>query len=71
MGRSKKTRRCPRCGSTDVLRQDSFDDGVDLYVCTDCDHEFEVGAHNARRRHGDYESDDDFEQESVEDGRER
>lgn len=44
MGRSKKGSVCPRCGSTEVILQDSTDDGVDVYVCVECDREFEVGA---------------------------
>lgn len=67
MGRSKKTRKCPRCSSRDVLLQDSFDDGIDLYICADCDHEFEVRGSRLRHRGEDDDVDDYFNQESEED----
>lgn len=50
MGRSGKKRQCPQCGSTDLLLQDSYDDGVELYVCSDCDNEFEVGGIREKHR---------------------
>ena len=50
MGKSHKTRKCPRCGSRDVLLQHIYDDGVNLYICSDCDHDFEVGG--SHRRNG-------------------
>jgi hypothetical protein len=46
-----------------VLLQDSYDDGSHLYVCADCDHEFEVGGHGGKRRVEEYEYDDDFDPE--------
>lgn len=58
MGRSKKTRKCPRCASKDVLLQDSFEDGINLYVCTDCDYEFEVGGSRSKRHNKDSDIDD-------------
>jgi len=60
MGRPKKNRKCPRCASSDVLLQDSFDGGVDLYVCADCDHEFEVGGSITKHRDSDVDFDDDL-----------
>lgn len=71
MGRSKRARKCPRCGSKNVLLMDSFDDGVYLYLCADCDHEFEVGGYRIRRRSEDFDTDDHFDQELAEDDRER
>ncbi|MEW5993309.1 MAG: hypothetical protein AB1744_02805 [Candidatus Zixiibacteriota bacterium] len=71
MGRSKKTTRCPRRGSSDVFPQDSFDDGFHLYVCADCDHKFEVGGSRVRRRGENYDIDDYFDHESTEDEWER
>jgi DNA-directed RNA polymerase subunit RPC12/RpoP len=68
MGKSKNPRKCPRCGSRDILLQDSFDGGFDLYVCSDCDHEFEVGE-GLKKNHGrNYYSEDysDFEHEEEE-----
>ncbi|MFZ5979652.1 MAG: hypothetical protein ACOYVF_03385 [Candidatus Zixiibacteriota bacterium] len=67
MGRSKKARRCPRCGSKDVLLQDSFSDGVDLYVCADCDHDFEVGGSHGKQRDDDFDVDEASDQEISED----
>lgn len=72
MGRSKKARKCPRCGSKDVLLQDSFSDGVDLYVCADCDYDFEVGGSRGKRHDEDYDDiDDEFDPEITEDEWER
>lgn len=67
MGRSKKTRRCPRCNSRDIVLQDSFDDGVDLYVCSDCGHDFEVGGYRHKHRDEEYEDDESFDTEVTED----
>lgn len=58
MGRSKKPKQCPRCASKDVILQDSYDDGVDLYVCADCDFDFEVGVSTSKHRVNDYNFDD-------------
>ena len=66
MGRSKKARQCPRCASKDVILQDSFDDGYDLYVCADCDFEFEVGGGGSKRVTDDDYVDDDFDPEISE-----
>ncbi len=66
MGRSKKTRQCPRCASKDVLLQDSFEGGISLYVCTDCDHEFEVGGPRSKRYGRDSDLDDDFDPKIAE-----
>jgi DNA-directed RNA polymerase subunit RPC12/RpoP len=66
MRRSKKRpKRCPVCGSRDVLLQDTFDDGIDLYVCADCDHEFEVGHTRSKRRGSDFDYEDEFERDVV------
>jgi transposase-like protein len=68
MGRSKKSRRCPRCGSKDVLLQDSFTDGAELYLCTNCDHEFEAGGYRAKRRNEeDYDVNENVDEEVDED----
>ncbi len=66
MGRVKKSKQCPRCSSKDVLLQDSFDDGTALYVCADCDHEFEVGGSKLRNRASKHDSDGDFGRETAE-----
>lgn len=66
MGRSKKSRKCPRCASKDVILQDSFDDGFDLYVCADCDFEFEVGNSGVKNVTEDYYVDDEFDPETSE-----
>ena len=66
MGRAKKGRRCPRCGSRDVILQDSFDEGIDLYVCADCDHDFEVGGSISKHRASDFNFIDDFDNEVAE-----
>lgn len=65
MGRSKKSKQCPLCGGKDVLLQDTFDDGVRLYVCADCDYEFEVGHSRSKRRDWDDESEDEFDRETA------
>jgi transposase-like protein len=61
--RSKKTRKCPRCASKEVLFQDTFENGTDLYVCADCDFEFEVGGSRSKRRNEDFDIYDDFDPE--------
>lgn len=60
MGRSKRNRKCPRCSSKNILFQDRFDDGAELYVCADCDHEFEIRGSGLKRRAQDFEVDEDF-----------
>lgn len=40
MAPKSKGQRCPRCGSRDVLIQDTLERNVTVYVCLDCDHEF-------------------------------
>lgn len=62
MKRSKKSRKCPRCAGKEIMLQDSFDDGVDLYVCLDCDYEFEFSGSNSKHRNDyyDYEDEDDY-----------
>ena len=42
MNAQKKGRSCPRCGGTDLQLQEEIAPGVLLYVCVDCDHEFEI-----------------------------
>lgn len=71
MKRSKKSRRCPRCSSRDVLIQDTYEDGIVLYVCADCDHEFEVRSSRSRRRGQDYDDDVNYDQEFPADEYER
>ncbi len=61
----RKKRKCPRCNSTDVLLQDSFEDGIDLYICADCDHEFEVGGSRPKRRDEDHDLRDYYDKEST------
>ncbi len=56
MGRSRK---CPRCGSKDVLLQDTYDNGVRLYVCSDCDYEFDVGGSRRKNNASQYEQNDE------------
>ncbi len=68
MGRAKKSRKCPRCNSSDVLLQDSFDDGIELYVCADCDHEFEVGGPVPKYKVNEYDFDDDLDSDAFEEG---
>ncbi|MFH1699465.1 MAG: hypothetical protein ABIE07_02665 [Candidatus Zixiibacteriota bacterium] len=58
MGRSKKSRQCPRCASKDVILQDTYVDGVNLYVCADCDYEFEVGGYRSKNRGREFDQDD-------------
>ncbi|MFH1700643.1 MAG: hypothetical protein ABIE07_08660 [Candidatus Zixiibacteriota bacterium] len=62
MGRSKHSRQCPRCASKDVILQDSYEDGIDLFICADCDHEFEVGGYHSKK-YDKYSDEDDYEQE--------
>lgn len=50
MTSKSKGQRCPRCGSRDVLWQDTGERHIGLYVCLDCDHEFQKGANENRRR---------------------
>lgn len=45
MGRIKNNKCCPRCGSDDVLLQDMLSNSIALYICLDCDKEFETGGH--------------------------
>jgi len=45
-----KGQRCPRCGSRDVLGQDTGERYLSLFVCLDCDHEFQTGAGENKRR---------------------
>ena len=66
MRRPSRTRRCPRCGSMDVLLQDTNDSGVSLYICTDCDHDFEVGGSRPRGGSRRYDQDDKFDDISSE-----
>ena len=63
MGRSKKVRKCPRCGGKDLLLQDTFNDGTNLYVCADCDYEFEIGGNRGRKNNRDIEDEDEFKSE--------
>lgn len=70
MGRSKKSRKCPRCGGKDIILQDTFDD-VSLYVCADCDFEFEVGGYGRKSRSDDDDDfDDKFDSEKSEENEE-
>jgi len=68
MGRAKKNRKCPRCNGSDVLLQDSFEDGIDLYACADCDYEFEVGGSIPRLRDSNFDLDDDVDLDSFDEG---
>ena len=68
MARAKKNRKCPRCNSGDLLLQDSFEDGIDLYVCADCDHEFEVGGSIPRLRDTNTDYEDDLDLDSFDEG---
>jgi uncharacterized metal-binding protein (TIGR02443 family) len=65
MGRFTKTRKCPRCGSKDVLLQDSFENGVNLFVCVDCDHEFEIGGYRGRHRGKNFDEDDNLDHRAA------
>ena len=51
MASKSKGQRCPRCGSRDVLIQDTLGHNVNVYVCLDCDHEFSTDGkrHEDRR----------------------
>ncbi len=66
MKRSKKSPQCPRCSSKDVLLEDSYD-GVDIYVCSECDHEFEVGGSTSKNRVSEYAASDEYEDTPVDD----
>lgn len=70
MKRSKKSRKCPRCSSGNVLLQDSSNDGVDLYVCFDCNYEFEIDGYNPKHQDDEddygYDLDDDSDLDSAE-----
>jgi transposase-like protein len=68
MARAKKNKKCPRCNSGDVLLLDSFDDGIDLYVCEHCDHDFEVGGHTSRHREVEFDFDDDLDLDAFDQG---
>ncbi len=68
MGRSRKTRKCPRCSGNDVILQDSFGGVIDLYLCVDCDYDFKVSSSRSRKRDVDDEFDDCDGQEFTEDG---
>jgi DNA-directed RNA polymerase subunit RPC12/RpoP len=65
---SKKNRRCPRCASKNVLLEESFDDGADLYVCVNCDHEFEIYGPRAKQQDVLGELSDDIDLDSFDDG---
>lgn len=63
MGRLKGNKCCPRCGSDDVLLQDMLSNNVSVYVCLECDKEFETGGHQ-KKHYDDHRSiqlDDDQE----------
>jgi len=45
-----KGKQCPRCGSRDILVEDSPGERALVYVCMDCDHSFDVGG-RAREKH--------------------
>lgn len=40
MGSKNKGHKCPKCGSRDILLQDTLEHNVNVYVCLDCDEEF-------------------------------
>ncbi len=65
MKRSRKPRTCPRCAGRDIALQDSMD-GVNYYVCTDCDFEFEVSGSRSSDRDEDYCQDIEFDPETSE-----
>jgi len=60
MGRPKRARMCPRCAGKDILLQDTLDDGTLVYVCADCDYEFEVAGSWARRRNDETDDEDEY-----------
>ena len=60
MKKQRTTRKCPRCGSKDVLLQHTYDDGVCLYVCSDCDYDFETGGSHRRKDQDWRERDDEL-----------
>ena len=68
MSRSKKARKCPRCSSRDILLQDSLDDGTDVYVCADCDLEFEIRGYASKRQDDAYEPDVELDPDMAEEG---
>lgn len=50
MSSKSKGQRCPRCGSKDVLLQDTLERNVRVFVCLDCDHEFTLGGSTESKR---------------------
>jgi|GEM_PF-3164827 len=68
MKRSKKGLKCPECGSRDVLLHESYDDGYDLYVCADCQQDFEIDSLASRKRRPVDYSDRDFDLDAAEHG---
>jgi DNA-directed RNA polymerase subunit M/transcription elongation factor TFIIS len=67
MSAQKKGRSCPRCGGTDIQLQEEIAPGVLLYVCVDCDHEFEVKNRSKVTRDVQVENRDEWENPSYED----
>jgi transposase-like protein len=66
MGKPKKNKSCPRCGSADVMRLDGDDMEESVFVCMDCDNVFETGWKQRERhkdRHSRYSEEDEFESE--------
>lgn len=58
MGHLKKIRKCPRCKSKNITLQESYGGGIDVYVCDDCEHEFEIGWSKTKHRNDDKEFDE-------------
>jgi len=49
MKRMGHIKSCPRCGSRDIEVLEGAD-GTTVYVCLDCDHEFESGPGPGKQR---------------------
>ncbi|UCG63213.1 MAG: hypothetical protein JSV52_08010 [Candidatus Zixiibacteriota bacterium] len=54
MALKNKGHKCPKCGSRDVLLQDTLEHNVNVYVCLDCDHEFSSGGKRHEERREDH-----------------
>ena len=66
MGRSKKSRKCPRCAGTDISLAYKLDDGTNVYVCSDCDFEFEIAGSGGKTDYEDFDFDEDLDREEEE-----
>jgi len=50
MAKKKNIRTCPNCGSRNLQAEGHSKKGRILYICSECDHEFEIRAGNESDR---------------------